>query len=70
MVISKLAALLGEQGISSFSQIASWDDAEIDRIDAKLGRFQGRIRRDDWVKQAALLNAGDTAGYEAQFGRL
>lgn len=66
----KLAALLGDLGISSLAQIASWNDDEIDRIDEKLGRFQGRIRRDDWVKQAALLDAGDTAGYEKQFGRL
>lgn len=66
----KLAALLGELGVSGFAQIAAWSDADIDRIDAKLGRFQGRIRRDDWVKQAEFLNAGDIAGYEAQFGRL
>lgn len=66
----KLVALLADEGVTSFSQIAAWDDAEIDRMDARLGRFQGRIRRDDWPKQARLLAAGDTQGYEAQFGRL
>lgn len=66
----KIAALLQSLGVSSFAQIAAWDDAEIDRIDAQLGAFAGRIRRDDWVEQARLLAAGDNAGYEAKFGKL
>lgn len=65
----KLAALLHEQGITNFAQIAAWSDADIDRIDAQLGRFQGRIRRDNWVEQARLLEAGDLAAYAAKFGR-
>ena len=66
----KLADHLRGLGVTRFAQIAAWDEAEIDRIDAQLGRFQGRIRRDDWPAQAKLLAAGDTAGYEAKFGRL
>lgn len=66
----KLAETLRGLGIVSFSQIAAWDEADIDQIDAQLGRFQGRIRRDDWPAQARLLAAGDTAGYEAKFGKL
>ena len=66
----KIAEQLRAMGVASFAQIAAWDDADIDRIDAQLGRFQGRIRRDDWPAQAALLAAGDTAGYEAKFGKL
>ena len=66
----KLVEQLRALGVTSFAQIAAWDDEEIDRIDARLGRFQGRIRRDDWPAQARLLAAGDTAGYEAQFGKL
>jgi len=66
----KLAEQLHALGVTSFAQIAAWDEAEIDRIDARLGRFQGRIRCDDWPAQARLLAAGDTAGYEATFGRL
>ncbi len=65
----KLQAQLAEMGIASLSQIAAWDDAEIDRIDARLGRFQGRIRRDNWVEQARLLASGDRSAYEEQFGR-
>ncbi len=65
----KLRAHLAEMGITSFAQIAAWDDAEIDRIDAQLGRFQGRIRRDNWVEQAKLLSSGDRSAYEDRFGR-
>lgn len=66
----KLSATLGELGVTSFAQIAAWDDAEIDRIDAELGRFQGRIRRDDWVGQAKLLSSGDEAGFNATYGNV
>lgn len=64
----KLAALLGEFGIVSFAQIAAWTPEEVERIDAKLGRFSGRIVRDRWVEQAQLLAAGDENGFVAQFG--
>ena len=66
----KLAEQLHALGVTSFAQIAAWDDAEIDRVDAQLGRFQGRIRRDDWPAQARFLAAGDLAGYEGKFGKL
>ncbi len=66
----KLAEQLRALGVTSFAQIGAWDDVEIDRIDAQLGRFQGRIRRDDWPAQARFLAAGDTTGYEAKFGKL
>ncbi|RJY07954.1 helix-hairpin-helix domain-containing protein [Aurantiacibacter aquimixticola] len=66
----KLVTILHEQGVTSFKQIAAWDDAQIDRIDEKLGRFQGRIRRDDWVEQARLLDKGDMSAYEDRFGKV
>ena len=66
----KLKALMISLGVTHFSQIAAWSDEDIDRIDAQLGRFAGRIRRDNWVAQAELLAAGDMAGYEEKFGKL
>ncbi len=66
----KLVTELHALGVTSLAQIARWDEAEIDRIDAQLGRFQGRIRRDQWPEQARLLAAGDEAAYEARFGKL
>ena len=66
----KLAEQLRGMGITSFAQIAGWNDAEVDRVDEQLGRFRGRIRRDDWQAQAQLLAADDIAGYESRFGKL
>ena len=66
----KLAAQLGELGVTGFAQIAAWSEADIDRIDPQLGRFAGRIRRDSWVEQAKLLAAGDEDGFAQQFGNI
>ncbi|HEX7711783.1 MAG TPA: hypothetical protein VF418_12700 [Sphingomonadaceae bacterium] len=66
----KLAALLHSLGVTSFAQIAAWSDVDIDRIDAQLGTFAGRIRRDNWVEQAKFLAADDMAGFEGRFGKL
>ncbi len=66
----KLAALLRSLGVTRFGEIAGWGEADIDRIDAQLGTFAGRIRRDNWVEQAKLLAAGDKAGFEAKFGKV
>ena len=64
----KLAALLESLGVTSFAQIAAWDEAEIDRIDGQLGRFEGRIRRDDWTGQARLLADGNAADFNRKYG--
>jgi predicted flap endonuclease-1-like 5' DNA nuclease len=64
----KLVTILGELGVTTFAQIAAWDDAAIARIDAQLGRFAGRITRDQWVEQARLLAAGDELNFTSKFG--
>ena len=66
----KLVQILAGLGVTRFAQIAAWSDADIDRIDAQLGTFTGRIRRDNWVEQAKYLAAGDVAGFEGKFGKL
>ncbi len=66
----KLRALLPTLGITSYAQIAALSEADLDALDAKLGTFAGRPRRDNWVEQAKFLAAGDTAGFEGQFGKL
>ena len=66
----KLVAKLHDLGVSSYSEIAGWTDEDIDRIDVQLGRFSGRIRRDNWVEQARLLQSGDEAAYAAKFGNV
>lgn len=66
----KLAERLRTLGITQFSQIAALTPEDAAALDAQLGNFQGRLQRDRWIEQARFLAAGDTAGYEAQFGRL
>jgi predicted flap endonuclease-1-like 5' DNA nuclease len=66
----KAATKLGELGVTTFAQIAAWNEADIDAIDAQLGAFKGRIRRDRWVEQAKFLAKGDVEGFEAAFGKL
>lgn len=46
---------LNNLGITRFSDISHWDDAEIDRIDQELD-FHGRIKRENWVEQARKLD--------------
>ncbi len=66
----KLSVRLKELGVISYQQIAEWTDADIDRIDSQLGRFEGRIRRDSWVEQARMLATGNAHAYEEKFGKL
>lgn len=66
----KLVTTLHALGVTRYAQIAAWTDADLDALDPQLGAFAGRPRRDAWVEQARLLATGDTAGYEAQFGKL
>lgn len=49
---------LNNLGITTFQQIADFDDADIERINKELD-FPGRIERGKWVDQAkALLGRG------------
>ncbi|MBV7266518.1 hypothetical protein [Erythrobacter ani] len=65
----KLVTMLAELGVTRFDQIAAWSDADVERVDAQLGRFKGRITRDQWVEQAKLLSAGDQSGFSERFGQ-
>ncbi len=64
----KLVALLGELGVTTFAQIAGWSDDDVAKIDAQLGRFKGRITRDQWIEQAKLLAVGEEAAFAQKFG--
>lgn len=66
----KLAALLHEEGITQYSQLASLGDDEVIALDARLGTFKGRLVRDRVAEQARLLASGDRAGFEERFGKL
>ena len=66
----KAAARLNALGITRFDQIAAWSDEDVARIAPELGNFRDRVVRDRWVEQAGHLASGDTAGFEAKFGKL
>jgi predicted flap endonuclease-1-like 5' DNA nuclease len=66
----KLAAMLNDLGVTSFAQIAAWTDSDLAAVDARLGNFKGRPVRDQWIDQAKYLASGDTAGFEAKYGKL
>lgn len=66
----KLAGMLAARGLNRFEQIAKLTDAEIERLDADLGAFNGRLQRDRVVEQAAYLARGDIDGFEQRFGKI
>ncbi|RMF23341.1 MAG: DUF1049 domain-containing protein [Bacteroidetes bacterium] len=48
---------LNDLGIYSYAQVARLDDAAIELLTKAIEFFPGRIKRDDWVGQAARLQA-------------
>lgn len=66
----QIDALLRSLGVNRFEQIAAWMPEDIERVDASLGEFKGRIIRDEWIAQARLLAAGDMATFNQRYGHL
>jgi NADH-quinone oxidoreductase subunit E len=54
----KLETMLNKMGFFHFDQIAAWTAAEVAWADENLEGFKGRVTRDDWVAQAAVLAEG------------
>ncbi|ESY73985.1 MULTISPECIES: ATP-binding cassette domain-containing protein [unclassified Mesorhizobium] len=48
---------LNDHGIFHFDQIGAWKKADVEAAEAYLA-FDGRIAREEWVKQARLLSQG------------
>ncbi|MFL6760051.1 hypothetical protein [Sphingomonas sp.] len=66
----KFAEALHGLGFIRFEQIAHLTPTEIERIDAQLGAFRGRLTRDRVVEQADYLARDDIDGFEQKFGNL
>jgi predicted flap endonuclease-1-like 5' DNA nuclease len=66
----KFAQALRSAGFMSYAQIANLTPNEVERLDARLGTFAGRISRDRIVEQADYLARGDADGFEQRFGKL
>jgi NADH-quinone oxidoreductase subunit J len=57
-VTPKLERLLHRNGIYTFAQMASLNEAQVQELDGKLEEFKGRIVRDNWIEQAKQLAEG------------
>ncbi len=55
---------LHKMGVTRYRQIAKWKAADISRADDALN-FKGRIKRENWVRQAKTLAGGG----ETEFSR-
>ena len=66
----KFADALQGLGFTRFEQLAQLSPTEVERLDARLGTFAGRIKRDRIVEQAEYLARNDTDGFEQKFGKL
>ena len=54
-------------GFFHFDQIAAWTDEEIAWVDNHL-KFNGRIQREEWTKQAKLLAEGNEEEFHQLYG--
>ncbi|PHP68304.1 hypothetical protein CSC94_06555 [Zhengella mangrovi] len=61
-------ARLNAEGITSFSQVAAWSAADQQAWGERLA-FPGRIEREDWVSQAAILAKGGETGFSRRVDR-
>lgn len=66
----KFAQMLQARGFTRFEQIAQLSPEEVERLDAELGPFRGRLERDRVVEQSGYLARGDEDGFQQRFGKL
>jgi predicted flap endonuclease-1-like 5' DNA nuclease len=63
----KNEGILHGLGFFHFDQIAAWTAQHVSWVDDHL-RFNGRINREEWIKQAKLLAEGKDAEFAKQYG--
>jgi predicted flap endonuclease-1-like 5' DNA nuclease len=63
----KNEAILHNLGFFHFDQISEWTATQVAWVDDHL-RFGGRIKREEWIKQAGLLAAGKEAEFTKLYG--
>ena len=63
----KNESILHTLGFFHFDQVAAWTAAQVAWVDDHL-RFNGRIAREEWIKQANLLADGKEAEFTKQYG--
>jgi predicted flap endonuclease-1-like 5' DNA nuclease len=63
----KNEAILHKLGFFHFDQIAGWTAGQVSWVDDHL-KFNGRIKREEWIKQSGLLAAGKEAEFTKLYG--
>jgi predicted flap endonuclease-1-like 5' DNA nuclease len=63
---AEVEKLLNVQGVSRYAQIANWSPADATKIDRMLGH-DGRVTKESWIEQAALLARGGYTAFSRQF---
>ncbi len=66
----KMALKLGEAGITTFAALAATPVAQLEALIAAAGARFKLVRPQTWPEQAALLAAGDEAGFAALTAQL
>ncbi len=64
----KIEDTLQGLGIFNFQQIAQWSNDNIDWIENYLA-FKGRVKKEDWIGQAKLLQAGGQTEFSKKVRR-
>jgi predicted flap endonuclease-1-like 5' DNA nuclease len=63
----KNESILHSLGFFHFDQISAWTSTEVNWVDDHL-RFGGRIKREEWIRQARLLAEGKDAEFAKLYG--
>jgi predicted flap endonuclease-1-like 5' DNA nuclease len=63
----KNESVLHGLGFFHFDQIAAWTATEVNWVDDHL-KFNGRIKREEWIRQARLLHEGKEAEFAKLYG--
>ncbi len=63
----KNESILHNLGVFHFDQIAAWTAKEVSWVDDHL-RFNGRIVREEWIRQAGLLATDKEEEFTREFG--
>ena len=63
----KNESILHTLGFFHFDQVAAWTASQVAWVDDHL-KFNGRITREEWIKQAGLLAAGKEAEFTKLYG--
>ncbi len=64
----KNESILHSLGFFHFDQVAAWTATEVSWVDDHL-RFGGRIKREEWIRQARLLAEGKDAEFAKLYGK-